>query len=161
MTKKLENKENVFSRWSRRKLDKQVNNHPEEPSVKVEDSSTIELEIEAQVEEEAPLAIWLQDDADPDLKKAALSDLFHQPEFNIVDRMNEYDEDFTQFASMGNIVTRQMKHMFKLAEQKTRSVEQTAEFDLDNIVDTDTASLDEQISQVNSLENNNEDNKIA
>jgi hypothetical protein len=159
MTQKLENEENLFSRWSRRKLDKQANNQPEEVSIKVENSSAIE--VEAEVEEEPPPAIWLQDDADPDLKKAALSDLFHQPEFNIVDRMNEYDEDFTQFASLGNIVTSQMKHMFKLAEQKTRSVEQTATLDLDNIADPETVSLDEQTNQVKPQDNNNEENNIA
>ncbi|NOQ93835.1 MAG: hypothetical protein GQ547_04275, partial [Methylophaga sp.] len=49
-----------------------------------------------------------------------LSALFKQPEFNDVDHMNEYDEDFTSFSGLGDIVTQEMKRMLRLAEEKTR-----------------------------------------
>lgn len=157
MTEKPENDEGIFSRWSKRKLDKQANNQPDELLMKVEHSETNE----PKSEDELALPVWLQDDADPDVKRAALSNLFREPEFNVVDRMNEYDEDFTQFTSLGGIVTQQMKHMFKLAEQKTRPDEETVKPDVNTVADTEAASSNEQAIQINESKNDNEDNEIA
>jgi len=71
--------------------------------------------------------------------------------------MNEYDEDFTQFKGLGNIVTQEMKRMLKLAEQKTRPEEQVAQINLD--VKEQDSGLDE--SDLNESHNDDEDNKIA
>lgn len=157
MTQKPENNESVLSRWSRRKLDKQA---------ATEQVLPVPPELEAvptadqQLVDETELPIWQQLDVDPEVKKAALSRLFRQPEFNVVDRMNEYADDFTSFASLGSVVTHEMKHMLKLAEQKTRPGErQTGEPVLDNM--TDTASVDEQTTHINESPNDNKDNEIA
>jgi hypothetical protein len=64
--------------------------------------------------------LWQQEGVEPNVKKKALSALFKQPEFNNVDHMNEYDEDFTSFSSLGDTVTQEMKRMLRLAEEKTR-----------------------------------------
>jgi len=47
------------------------------------------------------------------LRRLALRKLFSQPSFNITDGLNDYDEDFTQFAGLGNIVTHEMKRLLK------------------------------------------------
>lgn len=48
-----------------------------------------------------------------DLRQKALRILFRDPAFNIVDGLNDYDEDYTQFAGLGGIVTHEMKRMLK------------------------------------------------
>jgi len=111
--------EGFLSRWSRRK------NSPEdaleqENQQSADDlsSSPVSEDISDADQSETPL--WQQDDVDEDIKQQALAALFKQPEFNDVDHMNEYDEDFTQFSGLGDIVTQEMKRMLRLAEEKTR-----------------------------------------
>ncbi|MDO7596215.1 MAG: DUF3306 domain-containing protein [Pseudomonadota bacterium] len=162
MTQKPENDESVLSRWSRRKLDKPAVAEQETVlpvQVQPDTTPTPEKQI---VDETEEIPIWQQPDVDPEVKRAALSRLFRQPEFNVVDRMNEYDDDFTSFASLGSIVTHQMKHMLKLAEQKTRPGEkQPDKPELDNMADAETTSVDEQTKHVSQSPNDNEDNEIA
>ena len=44
------------------------------------------------------------------LRRMALNKLFHGGEFNLRDGLDEYDEDYTQFAKLGDWVTADMKH---------------------------------------------------
>jgi hypothetical protein len=165
MTQKPENNESVLSRWSRRKLDKQVATEQEKAlPVQQEPEPTITPTSKLQIVDETEMPIWQQPDVDPEVKRVALSRLFREPEFNVVDRMNEYDDDFTSFASLGSIVTHQMKHMLKLAEQKTRPGEAEAGKDkpeLDNIADAEISSVDEQNKHLSESPNDNKDNEIA
>jgi hypothetical protein len=112
-----------LSRWSQRKLSPseqddaaQTDNEPvqtaEQPVV------TSEAEPESVADELKP--VWQREDVDADTKKLALRALFQKPEFHVRDGLNEYDDDFTKFSSLGNIVTHEMKRMLKLAEEKTR-----------------------------------------
>lgn len=113
-----------LSRWSKRKLT------PEDERVESEKKSELEQathtdDTSKQVEksdseQQAEIPIWQQKDADPLLKKQALKDLFQQSEFGTLDGLNEYDEDYTSFTGLGKVVTREMKRMLELAEQKTR-----------------------------------------
>ncbi len=164
MTEKSDNSESAISRWSRRKLDNQaVSDHQQVLLAEQEPESLPILASEQHVIDEAE-PIWQQLNVDPETKRAALSSLFRQPEFNIVDRMNEYDEDFTSFESLGSIVTHEMKHMLKLAEQKTRPGEEQIEMnDLDDVLDADSAieSLAEVNKHENELHNDNEDKEIG
>ena len=47
--------------------------------------------------------------------------LFGQSAFNITDGLNDYDEDFTEFTKLGNVITHEMKRALQreLAEEKT------------------------------------------
>jgi hypothetical protein len=47
------------------------------------------------------------------LRRQALRKLFSQPAFNVTDGLNDYDEDYTKFAGLGNIITHEMKRMLK------------------------------------------------
>tara|TARA_R110001606_G_scaffold361754_7_gene515247 strand:+ start:161885 stop:162388 length:504 start_codon:yes stop_codon:yes gene_type:complete len=167
MTQKPDNNESVLSRWSRRKLDKQATTAPEKVLPVQQEPEPVPPS-EQQIVDETELPIWQQLNVDPEVKRSALSKLFRQPEFNVVDRMNEYDDDFTQFKGLGNVITQQMKHMLKLAEQKTRPGEEpTVKPDLGNMAETETetetetSSLDEDIKHVSESQNDNEDNEIA
>ena len=52
------------------------------------------------------------------LRKLALRKLFHGEAFNIRDGLDEYDDDFTQFEKLGDIVTSDMKHQIELEAQR-------------------------------------------
>lgn len=58
------------------------------------------------------------------LRKAALKRLFGLPSFNIRDGLNDYDEDYTQFEPLGDIVTSDMRFQ---AERKARLAAQAEE----------------------------------
>ena len=52
------------------------------------------------------------------LRNLALRKLFHAPVFNIRDGLDEYDEDYTTFEKLGDIVTCDMKHQIEVQERK-------------------------------------------
>ena len=160
MTQKPENNESILSRWSRRKLDKQATTEHEKV-LPVQQEPEPATTSEQPIEDEPELPLWQQLDVDPEVKRSALSRLFREPEFNVVDRMNEYDEDFTSFASLGGIVTHEMKHMLKLAEQKTRPDEDTEKSQLSSLAETEAGFEDEKIKHMSESQNDNEDNEIA
>ena len=70
------------------------------------------------------------------LRRLALRKLFSQPDFNITDGLNDYDEDYTQFAGLGNVITHEMKRMLaREQEQKQEEGAQPAQ-----VRDTETLS---------------------
>jgi len=54
------------------------------------------------------------------LRKAALRKLFRLPVFGIRDGLDDYDEDFRNFAALGNIVTADMKFEKRRFEERMR-----------------------------------------
>lgn len=52
------------------------------------------------------------------LRKAALRKFFHLPSFNIVDGLDDYDDDFTTFEALGDIITADMRHQEELAKER-------------------------------------------
>ncbi len=111
--------EGFLSRWSRKKsADESVIDHE-----KIKPTEESQLREDASEPDEQSLPLWQQKDLEPNEKKQALAALFKQPEFKEVDHMNEYDEDFTHFTGLGDIVTQEMKRMIRFAEEKTRPIE--------------------------------------
>jgi hypothetical protein len=55
--------------------------------------------------------------ADESAARLALRALFRRPEFSVRDGLDDYDEDFTSFQLMGDLVTHDMRRM---AERATR-----------------------------------------
>ncbi len=113
-----QNDDSFLSRWSKRKLTADDEAVQPKPEIEKTESSAIEQSPPEQ-SETTDKPIWQQDDVNPLAKKQALQDLFKQSEFGVLDGLNEYDEDYTSFTSLGNVVTREMKRMLELAEQKT------------------------------------------
>lgn len=140
--------EGFLSRWSRKKSeDEGVVKNDNNDQVKENKPEEVSSEIEEQ-----SLPLWQQKESDPDLKKKALAALFKQPEFKEVDHMNEYDEDFTSFSGLGDIVTEEMKRMLRLAEKKTRP-------ELDDEKQENIAELDDKKSD--EIDKDNEEDKLA
>ncbi len=57
---------------------------------------------------------FLSPDVDRELRRLALRKLFHLPSFNLRDGLDDYDDDFTQFAKLGDIVTRDMRYRMEV-----------------------------------------------
>lgn len=54
------------------------------------------------------------------LRQRALRKLFHSPLMNICDGLDDYAEDFTSFAVLGDIITSDMRHQLAMAEEKLK-----------------------------------------
>jgi hypothetical protein len=54
------------------------------------------------------------------VKKVALRKFFHSPMFNIVDGLDDYDEDFRNFAALGDIVTSDMRGVMEREAERAR-----------------------------------------
>ena len=117
--------EAFLERWSRRKRsqDQQANtgqevdsatavpavdSPPEEPVLTDADMPPIES-----LDADSDYSPFMSPGVSEQLRTLALRKLFHQPAFNITDGLNDYDEDFTGFTSLGDTVTHEMKRMLK------------------------------------------------
>lgn len=52
------------------------------------------------------------------LRRAALRKLFQSPEFNVIDKLDDYAEDFTTFTALGELVTSDMRHLIEVETRK-------------------------------------------
>ena len=156
----VDTKESGLSRWARRKQEAR-----EAPAVvsempAAEPESMLDLPLTDEIPEE-PVALTdadmpdigtLGEDSDftgfmspgvsDELRNLALRKLFHAPVFNIRDGLDEYDEDYTSFEKLGDIVTCDMKHQIEVQERKRREAleleeEARAEAELEDIEDMD------------------------
>ena len=113
------------------------------------------------LDSDSDYTVFMSPKVSEQLRTLALRKLFHLPAFNVTDGLNDYDEDYTQFAGLGNIVTHEMKRMLKReldaedvtedetedeTEDMTRPVvlqetsEATAAGDIDSVKDIDEKS---------------------
>jgi len=150
-------KESVLSRWSRRKLEAEQAAPAEAPTLPEE----IESEAAAPPVEDAaqpvltdadmPALDELTEDSDysgfmsegvsDELRNLALRKLFRAPVFNIRDGLDEYDEDYTSFEKLGDIVTADMKHRIEMQQKKLR--EKLAAEDEANVAETELEALED------------------
>ncbi|MGB1108739.1 MAG: DUF3306 domain-containing protein [Gammaproteobacteria bacterium] len=83
------------------------------------------------------------------LRRQALRKLFLSPEFNVVDGLDEYAEDYTKFEALGDIVTADMKHEIEMqarreAEKaKQALLEDEAPTEPEALADADNAAADD------------------
>jgi len=127
--------EDFLQRWSRRKLDAQ---HGDQGAPAGESSTAMDVAPAADEPEKVltdadmPPIETLGEDSDyspflsagvsDDLRQEAMHKLFTQPEFNITDGLNDYDEDYTQFAGLGSVITHEMKRMLQRELEKDRAL---------------------------------------
>jgi len=132
-----------LSRWSRRKLegrdsapdpgDGQAVTPPgagdaaapaptEEPVRELTDADMPPLET---LDADSDYTPFMSPGVSEALRRLALRKLFNQPDFNVTDGLNDYDDAYTQFASLGGVVTHEMKRML-LRELEARQAESPA-----------------------------------
>ena len=157
-----DNKESALSRWSRRKLEADQLAPAVEESVQLDTEvglSAADPAAEAEVkpvltDADMPDIETLNEDSDfsgfmsagvsDKLRNLALRKLFQAPVFNIRDGLDEYDEDYTYFEKLGDIVTCDMKHQIEMQELKRREAEEAeaAAAELDEIEDDDIETME-------------------
>ena len=75
--------------------------------------------------EESDYSGFLSPKVSDELRKLALRKLFQSARFNLRDGLDDYDEDFTSFAKLGDIVTAEMRRRLELEEQRSRDAAAT------------------------------------
>ncbi|MBC8259275.1 MAG: DUF3306 domain-containing protein [SAR324 cluster bacterium] len=129
-------KQSLSSRWDERlqkvqqeKVDLALN-QPEEnpaeskqhrPSDSENDSAEVDAVTLTSLEELKPdsdYTQFLSPEVSEKIRKLALRKLFSGAEFNVTDGLDDYDEDFRNFAALGNIVTQEMKFRQKTKLEK-------------------------------------------
>ena len=53
------------------------------------------------------------------LRRAALKKLFLSAQFNVIDELDDYAEDFTTFQALGDLVTADMRHQIEVQARKS------------------------------------------
>lgn len=143
----VQSEETLLSRWSRRKQQTAQENQTEEQVVELQQKDLAENEVsrasntKSDIDTEQPVLSdpvlsdedmppieSLNEDSDysgfmssgvsDELRNLALRKLFKAPQFNIRDGLDEYDEDFTSFEKLGDILTCDMKHQLELEAKK-------------------------------------------
>lgn len=136
-----------LSRWSQRKLEGQ-SEQPTEPEVSTvedeqtelsaaeDDVSTDSLESESEVKSETETPVDSEEgelsisqllantEVDKAVKKAALRKLFMQPEFNVVDGLNDYDHDYSAVKPLATEVAETLRGWVKEIDEKLETEEE-------------------------------------
>jgi len=118
--------ESILTRWSRRKqlaarrkIEEQKLDGEQPITSEVTTPEVIEYKTDADmppiesINEHSNLSDFFSPKVSEALRKQAFRKLFHLPAYNITDGLNDYDEDYTQFTSLGDIVTAEMRHQIK------------------------------------------------
>ena len=61
------------------------------------------------------------------LRRRALRKLFSSAVFNVPDGLDDYDDDFTSFAALGDIVTSDMKHQAEMEAERAKQARDRAQ----------------------------------
>ena len=100
-------------------------------------SEAVVIEEKALTDEDMPPLDSLGEDSDYSgflspgvseaLRRRALRKLFSSAVFNIPDGLDDYDDDFTSFAALGDIVTSDMKHQAEVEAERARQAQSGTE----------------------------------
>jgi hypothetical protein len=145
------NQESRLSRWSRRKQQTVEDTRKEDLAFDMEQQSQVENELEEVLSEDQQQVETLEpvlSDADmapiesltensdfskfmssgvsDELRNLALRKMFKAPFFNIRDGLDEYDEDYTTFEKLGDIVTADMRHQMEIESERKLEAEANA-----------------------------------
>ena len=82
----------------------------------------VDMEPVESLTEESDLSKFMSPGVSDELRNLALRKMFKAPIFNIRDGLDEYDEDYTSFEKLGDIVTADMRHQMEMeAEMKAEA----------------------------------------
>ncbi len=155
--------ESVLARWSRRKLEaeregSQPTAEPEidafeaaeavapdsaEPAPPLTDADMPDVDT---LTEDSDFSPFMSPGVSEELRNLALRKLFRAPAFNIRDGLDEYDDDFTSFAKLGDVVTSDMKHRIEMEQQKLREklAQEAGQDEIEDAVEADVEDLGEE-----------------
>jgi hypothetical protein len=116
--------EGFGSRWSRRKLDAQEQQQDLaiQPQTEYSDEKPVLTDADMppidSLTEDSDYSGFLSPEVSEELRKQALRRLFLGSGFNVCDGLDDYDEDYTSFAKLGDIVTADMRHQMEMEARK-------------------------------------------
>ncbi|MGI9303574.1 MAG: DUF3306 domain-containing protein [Gammaproteobacteria bacterium] len=120
----------------------------EEPELTDADMPPIES-----LDENSDYSAFMSPKVSEGLRRLALRKLFHLPKFNIRDGLNDYDEDYTFFEPLGDVVTSDMRMQRERAEARKRAeleaqeaeelVEEELPEDAEEVAETDTSEVED------------------
>jgi len=125
-----------LNRWSRRKLAAtRPSPEPAAPTVPREvpgdagaaGDGAAELPPLDSLDADSDYRGFLSPEVDEVLRRVALRRLFHLPAFNVTDGLDDYAEDFTQFAPLGDTVTHEMRRMLEREAERVAAAEQAGQ----------------------------------
>ena len=170
------NQENMLSRWSRRKQQSQLETKQEDQLIennlqglsKLETDQTENVDqlepVVVLTDEDMPAINTLNSDSDfsgfmssgvsDELRNLALRKLFKAPSFNIRDGLDEYDEDYTTFEKLGDLVTCDMKHQIEMEAKKK------LEEEANKLNESDSIEASEQVTSASDLTEQSEENTL-
>ena len=186
------NQESRLSRWSRRKQQTAEETSKEDMAFDVGQQSQVENELEEvlsedqqQVEIQQPVlsdadmepiqtltensdfSKFMSSGVSDELRNLALRKMFKAPFFNIRDGLDEYDEDYTTFEKLGDIVTADMRHQMEIEAERKLEAEANAIKEAESsesessIEEEEAEMIEEQSSSIaaegESLEHSDED----
>ena len=137
--------DSLLHRWSKQKAQAREEISEPEAEELVAETEVSEIDEEAEIQptekpneielpdldslgEDSDYSMFMSPEVDEKLKKLALRKLFNAPFFNVTDGLNDYDDNFTTFEALGDIVTSDMKfhQERKKAEREEREREAAA-----------------------------------
>ena len=81
----------------------------------------------ASLDENSDYSGFLSPGVSEALRRRALRKLFSSAVFNVPDGLDDYDDDFTSFAALGDIVTADMKHQAEMEAERAKQAQARAE----------------------------------
>ena len=81
------------------------------------------------LDRDSDFSVYLTKRVSSAFRRAAMRRLFSAPEFNVRDGLDDYDDDYTQFQSLGNTVTAHMRHHTERLRQREQDKAEQAERD--------------------------------
>lgn len=123
--------EGFLGRWSRRKLGGdgpatpvEVEAHDAEPTAPAKSEAAPLTDADMpdidSIDETSSVADFFSPGVSDGLRRKALRKLFHSPKFNIRDGLDDFDDDYTHFEKLGDVVTADMKHHMELQAERAR-----------------------------------------
>ncbi|MEJ2620725.1 MAG: DUF3306 domain-containing protein [Candidatus Thiodiazotropha sp.] len=117
-----------LSRWSDRKLaSEQPLVQQPEPEPLQEQPCDEDMPPLDSLSESSDYTGFLSPKVSETLRKMALRKLFHGSDFNLCDGLDDYDEDFTTFQVLGDVITADLHHQMELEEQREAEQQVLAE----------------------------------
>ena len=125
--------ESFVVRWSRRK----AAGRPDDPDPKPDPESTEQAPSSTattaahpreltdadmpsidELDEHADVSGFFSPGVSEELRRLALRKIFHLPSFNLRDGLDDYDDDFTRFAALGDTLTADIRHRIAVEAQR-------------------------------------------
>lgn len=130
--------EPFFKRWARRKAEARAPGEAAPPPVATKPEVPAEQEAAAASEpvelppleslgEDSDYSAFLAPGVDPALRRQALRQLFRAPKYQVIDSLDPFRADFSNYTGLGDIVTADMRyHAERLLKKELEAADQDA-----------------------------------